>query len=421
VTAECPASVAQRLLWMAERYQAAEGAFNIPLAYRLRGPLDEGALKEAVRLLAVRHEALRTTLHRERHGLVQRVHEAREIPVTSVDVRRGDTSAAEKHLRTALRTPVDAGVWPFRLNLVRVAADDHLVCLVNSHLACDGWSSDILARELGVLYSGLVETREVTLPEPSWQYRDFSHFQAERLFGTASHRLRAYWRERLEGARLPRLRPDGTVSARSGWVNVLRFAVRAETAERLAESARRRRGSLFTALLAILNALVADRTGDPDVTIGSVYANRTRREAMGTVGCFAHTLLLRTDLGAATGFPELFDRTRVTTNGAFAHQELPSHLLPPGLVPGAPGELVFHMMAEPARHPELSGLGVEPLFFTTGLAGRWGLELLLTPTDDGGLHGDLYHDVDQYDDAWAAGFAMAYTAACDEHAEKVRT
>jgi hypothetical protein len=55
-----PASYAQQRMWFLEQLEGGNAAYNVPVVYRLRGPLDVTALEGALNAVVARHETLRT-------------------------------------------------------------------------------------------------------------------------------------------------------------------------------------------------------------------------------------------------------------------------------------------------------------------------------------------------------------------------
>jgi len=76
-------------------------------------------------------------------------------------------------------------------------------------------------------------------------------------------------------------------------------------------------------MLAGFTALLHRYTGQSDIAIGTVAANRGRPEHRDLVGFLANTLVLRLDAANDPSFVELIDRSRHTVSEALAHAELP--------------------------------------------------------------------------------------------------
>ncbi|HEX7240854.1 MAG TPA: condensation domain-containing protein, partial [Longimicrobiaceae bacterium] len=153
-----PASSTQRRLWFLDRVEPGSTAYNIPRATLLEGPLDPAALARALRALADRHEALRTTFAEAGGEPVQVVAPpGREVLRT---VEMGRVAPAERE-RTALaearrlaRLPFDLQRGPlFRATLLRLSGERHLLLLETHHVVSDAWSAEVMARELEALYA----------------------------------------------------------------------------------------------------------------------------------------------------------------------------------------------------------------------------------------------------------------------------
>lgn len=409
---EVPASIGQRLLWLLDHYRGADGALNIAVLFRLRGALDVLALAAAVNQLSHRHEALRTTFAGRGRLLTQLIHDPEPLAVVQRDLCRADDpeAALQQAVREELRTRIDLGSWPLRVTLWRVAAREHVLCLNMHHLVTDAWSCGVVSRELGLLYDRLVAGG----PEPprvDWQYNQFVEWQQQTLVGDRLRGHEDYWRRQLQGGQLPslparatRLEPGATRPAE----RIERVAIEPPVVRALQQLARSHRTTLFAVMLALYYALLHRLTGQNDLAVASLLANRLRPELRYTVGFLANMVVLRTRFEPAASFPDILQATRATVIDAFVHQELPYQLLPLDTMhANALLDVVFQMMAEPTHQLQVADLQVEPMDAPDGLVSRFDLDFALIPRR-GGLEALLGYAPDRFDGAWAHDMASGY-------------
>ena len=209
----CPASFTQQRLWFIGQLEPGTGVYNVPDGCRLGGALDVKALKAALAAIVERHEALRTTFASADGTPMQVVGPPRPVEVRMLDVSTEPEARREDSARRLLSEeagrPFDLGRdLMMRAALVRLAENDHVLLIVLHHVATDGWSSQVLRRELSELYSAFASGRQPNLPELPLQYADFSCWQDEQLQGAVLEDHLAYWRKRLAGAPLLELPTD---------------------------------------------------------------------------------------------------------------------------------------------------------------------------------------------------------------------
>lgn len=410
---ELPASAGQRLLWLMNHYRGGAGAFNSHVLLRLRGPLDYDRLTRAVGELCRRHHALRTTLRRSGVQLVQTVHQPTEVPVyrRELDVPVADAGPI---LASELGAPLDVTTRALSVTTLHRSAQDHVLCLKVHHLLTDGWSSAILARELCALYQGTIE-----LPQVTWQFADYVRWQQHQL---ESHDIldahTRYWQRQLSGARLTSLtglsagadrgNPGGTDTTAIEW-----FEFGPATSQALRDIAGRERTVLFPLLLAVFYAMLHCLTGDRDLAVASMFANRTMPQVRGTVGFFANLLVLRAEVDPKGSFRSLLTATEQTFLGALRHQSLPIQLVPfpalDGPRLGSP-EIMFQLLAgELPAGSDMGDLRADRLPTPDGLGSRFDLEMIIIP-EGGQLKGLLRHSTRRFSSTWIADFVTAYRA-----------
>jgi amino acid adenylation domain-containing protein len=388
-----PLSFSQQRLWLLDRLDPGSPVYNVPAVVRLSGALDPGALHCALEEIVRRHDALRTTIGIRDGEPVQVVAPAGPVPLPLDDlavVAEGERSARLAEIeREEARRPFDLARGPlFRARLARVVEDEHVLLLAMHHVVADGWSLEVLFRELAALYTAFAAGRPSPLPELPVRYADFAFAQREHIRGQALADLLDYWVPRLRGApplELPADRPRPPRRTLAGATH--RFAIPAGTASRVAALGRTEGATPFMVLLAAFKFFLARHAVEWDVTVGSPIAGRAQRETEGVVGFFANTLALRTELAPDASFREALRRVRATTLGAYAHGDLPFERLVEALggERDASRNPVFQVMfAVRDRLPELEagGLRMSMREGETGTA-KFDLFLELTEGPDG--------------------------------------
>jgi len=379
-----PLALAQQRLWLLHQLTPGLTTYHIPAVLRLRGRLDVPALHGALTGILHRHEALRTHFPLQEGEPVQEIDPPREAALPVVDLAGvgaigGDAWKVEacRAVRAAALTPFDLAHGPLlRLLLVRLGAEDHLFTVVVHHLVSDGWSAAIFLRELAALYAAAVRGEPSPLPAPRVQYADWAVWQREELSGEVVEEHLDWWRERLAGAPrhldLPTDRPRPRLEDPAGAGTSVHLPV--PVVDELRRLALGEEATLYMALLAGFQALLARWTGEEILSVGSPVARRHRLEVEGLIGFFVNTVVICTDLtGDPTG-RELIGRVRDAVFGAFAHQDLPFERLVEALdAQREPGwsplfQVSFALQNVPREEPRLPGLEVELLETDTGTA-----------------------------------------------------
>ncbi|MGI5447870.1 amino acid adenylation domain-containing protein [Streptomyces sp. CA-243310] len=413
-----PLSFAQQRLWFLDQLQPGRPDYNIPVAARLRGPLDADALAAALGVVVSRHEVLRSRIKDGPSGPVQSVEAPEVFDVVRSDL--GGLSIEEARSRALglahadAAAPFDLGAAPLlRARVVRIADEEHLLVLVLHHTVGDGWSMPVLWRELSGAYGALRRGERPVLPDLPLQYGDFAYWQQRRLTAGEADAGIAHWREHLAGLpalELPTDRPRPQV--RGGAGDAFAFEVPAGLAERLGVLARERGATLFMVLLAGFQALLARYTGQSDIAVGSPIAGRDRTELEPLIGFFVNTLVLRTDLSGDPAFGELLGRVRSTALTAYEHQDVPFDRLVEELRPERDlgrnplFDVLFQLHPEQLGALPLDGVEVESLD-TSNATAKFDLSLAMTE-HPGGLTGTVRYATDLFDRSTIERFGAHY-------------
>ncbi|HEY2740025.1 MAG TPA: condensation domain-containing protein, partial [Thermoanaerobaculia bacterium] len=408
---DLPLSFAQQRLWFLDQLEGGS-LYNVPIALRMTGRLSITALSRVFAEVVRRHEVLRTVFTGDGGQVI--------LPPAGFVLPVMDLTA----LAPALREPVAVG-WiaeearrPFdlargpllRVRLWRCGETEHLMLLAMHHIVSDGWSLEVLTREVTALYAAFSAGRLSPLAELPVQYADFAAWQRRWLQGEVLDSELQYWRERLGGAppvlELPADRPVPSVRSFRGAVHASRLAP--ALTQKILALARRQSATLFMTLTACFEGWLARICGQTDFTLGTPIAGRNRLETEGLIGFFVNTLVLRADLSGDPDVSEILSRVRRETLAAYQHQDLPFEKLVEELEPerSLGRTPLFQTMLVLQNVPErldMSGVELRPFPVPAGTA-NFDLTLVLRQTEQE-LEAAFEYSTELFDSATVARFS----------------
>ncbi len=342
---ELPLSFAQQRLWFLDQIESGSAFYNISGAVCLSGKLDAQSLERALFEMTRRHEILRTTF-KAADGLPRQVIATPvQSPLPILDLRalsESDREAeTERIINSEANKMFDLSEGPlFRVILIRLKAEEHVVFLTMHHIISDGWSVGLFIKEVFAIYAAYCEGKQSSLPDLPIQYADFAVWQQQWLQGELIEKELTYWTRQLANAPKLKLLPKRPRPEKTSFKGAHRsFQLTDNLAVELNLLSARAGVSLFMTLLAAYGVLLNHYSDQEDIVIGAPIASRDPRETERLIGLFINLLTLRIDLSGDPSFLELLGRVREVTLDAYTHQNVPfeklvEHLRPERL----PGE-----------------------------------------------------------------------------------
>ena len=402
-------SFPQEQLWFLSQFGPASVAYNVLLAWRLRGLLDLDALQRSLTEIVRRHEALRTCFPLVDGKPMQRVHPADGLRLEVIDLR-GLTDSARQGERDRLmaeeaRRPFNLNTGPvFRALLLRCAEQEQILVINVHHIVVDGSSVETLISELERSYAALAQGETPEFPPLPVQYRDYSAWERGCLRSDLLEKYLNNWSQHLHGAApldLPTDRKRPSIQSFQGRTQYYRLDQNL-TANLVALS-RREGATLFMLLCAAFQTLLYRYTGQEDVVVGFPIANRNRVELQQLIGFFINTVPLRVDFSGDPTFRELLKRVRESMLWAYANRDLPFQKVVEKLDPerSTGRNPLFHVMIDQAQSAwlklDLAGLSAEWLPIDNGTA-KFDLSLHCVLGEEE-ISGWLEYSTDLYDTA----------------------
>ncbi|WP_459826836.1 amino acid adenylation domain-containing protein [Desulfomicrobium salsuginis] len=330
-----PLSSAQERLWFLQRMQPDSTVYHVSFAARLQGGVDADAMRQALRELEARHDAwrLRMPTHVGPDGLRQRLAApgALRLQFHDFSAQADPGAAVAEAIEAELARPFCFGPDEplLRASLWRESADACVLLLDMHHLICDGWSIEILFKELQHAYGCALRQSSPEWPALPLRYVDYACWQRDFLSGPQSAAARARWVERMtplpEPLKLPVDKPRPARRSQRG--EVLRFTFDVDRLRGLRARARACGVTLFPALLALVKTFLYRHTGQSDLVVGVPVAERDHESLQGLVGFLVNTLPLRDRLQVDAGFDRLVTDIGASLRAALEDQRYPLEAL----------------------------------------------------------------------------------------------
>lgn len=403
-----PISLAQQRLWFFDQLEGASSAYNMPVALWLEGELNRPALIDALRAIPERHEVLRSAFINVGGEPICQILAALPPPLV-IDLRLID---AERRASEAQRWLAEESARPFnlelghlfRVRLIIINPQRHLLLINMHHIVTDGWSLGIVARELAAGYQARIRGTTPNLPPLPLQYSDYASWQRQWLSGTELTRQLNYWKAQLADLpsllELPTDRPRPALQSYRGAT--LNFTLESQLSRELKMCADRYGVSLYMLLLTAFGVLLYRYSNQRIIALGSPSANRSRREIEALIGFFVNTLVMKLTIDPQQPFNELLMAVKHVALGAYSHQDVSFEQLVEALQPernlsySPLFQVMLTMRNAPLMLPEFDGLRVTPVEHENPIA-KYDLTLTFGESERG-LAASLEYNCDLFDE-----------------------
>ncbi|POF30629.1 amino acid adenylation domain-containing protein [Roseibium marinum] len=323
-----PASAQQQRLCFLQQLDGPRPDYTVMGGYWIDGPLDEAALQSALETVTRRHEALRTRFVTRRGEVRQRIEAEGHLALERRDFTEEDdpAPAAVQAAQVLAAEGWNLQRGPLaRACLFRTGTQRSLFLLSLHHAICDGWSMDVLTREITAAYSAACGGPPADLPVLPCQPKEIAAWQSDRREGPDGRADLAYWTARLDGVparfdlhpgRAGDLDPDAIFAHRS-------VVALDGLTEKLQTLGSRHSASLFSTLTAFTAAVLHRLSGQRDLWIGTPVAGRNLPEFEGQVGYLSDMVVLRAAVDTQMTVASLVERTGHLVREALSHQDVP--------------------------------------------------------------------------------------------------
>ncbi|WP_162034270.1 non-ribosomal peptide synthetase, partial [Chryseobacterium potabilaquae] len=317
-------SFAQERLWFIDQYEGGSSAYNIPMVFGLSSRVDLSILAESFKVLLSRHEILRTLIVTSSEGVGYQYVSDQEFSIKEIDVfssRELENLLSQEITRIfnlSKELPISVCVFNDKDEVTSYLS------IVIHHIAFDGWSTDIFLEELRIIYQDLLSGTPVSLPSLPIQYKDFALWQRSYLQGEVLEKQLDYWRTKLSEVAPLNLPLDyARPSVISYEGHTIRFSISDTLGEDLRFLSQDLGVSLYSVMLGGYYLLLSSYSGQKDIVLGTVVANRHHAGLEDLIGFFVNTLVLREEVDYGVSVRDFILQVSDSVSEAQMHQDVP--------------------------------------------------------------------------------------------------
>jgi amino acid adenylation domain-containing protein len=412
-----PTTPAQQRFWVLSQFEGSKEAYNIPVFLELTGHLNIELLEETFKTVIKRHESLRTFFKENEAGEVfQYILPSEEI-IFEIDVFEPsdiDTTTLDGQINEVVRkrwisnqtyTSFNLSTAPLlKVSLLKEADNKFYLSLVMHHIITDGWSMEVLTKEVSSIYNSLLNQDTIQLVDLPIQYKDYTEWFLNKL--PEFKEQENFWLKTFS-------REIPTISLHTDYKrpvkktfngNNVKMLLSPQVTHLLKEVSEKQGLTLFTILMAGINGILYRYTKQNDIIIGIPSSGREHPDLENQMGLYVNTLAIRTSFPQNVTFRELLSLQKEKLFTAYNNQDYPFDYLVSqlNLQRDTSRSPIFDVMAVLQNQKDLdisSGLKMDGLNLNTLSDSKIGtskFDLTFTFVEEKGLLLDIEYNTDLF-------------------------
>jgi amino acid adenylation domain-containing protein len=417
-----PLSMSQQRLWFLDQMLDDGSFYNISAVRRLNGVVNTDILESVINEIIHRHDSLTTRFVETREGVRQMVEKPERftLPVINLMSDPNKEQVLKEYIHKYYHWQFDLSSAPlFKIVLVQTALNECYLIVVFHHIVADGWSVRIFVNELQQLYRSKALGQPFTLPRPIIRYVDYAVWHREWFEQTVFEDQLNYWRKNLEGytsLNFPTDKKRPLIQSYSG--KTLGFVIDPDLEAKIRSHCTRYRVTPFIYFLSMFYLLLSRYSGQKDISIGTVNANRTRPETQDLIGFFVNTLVMRIKGEALVSVSELLRRVKEVSLEAYLNMDFPFEKLVEVLnIPRDTSrtpifQVMFTLQNLQVDKISLPDIEIEPVQFDTA-SSKFDLTLELVEQEKG-LIGSIEYATSLFDEQTIQTLIVRYQSLLEQ-------
>jgi amino acid adenylation domain-containing protein len=312
-----PITKQQEQIWLIDKLSGSE-SYSISYAIKITGEINISALQKAIYNLCNRQELLRAKII-ERDDTPYFT--LNDIKNQNLHLLFANNDDLHKTLKELVNIPFELELGNLcKFYLVNVQDNARIFLIVLHHIIADGWSLDVLIKELTAIYNDYVNPKKNRLKDLPIQFKDYSLWLHDELLKNNMKDIK-YWSTRLEGANYDISIPTDFYRSSEPIYDgeEICYNLSPSICQDIEKFSKSNKGTVLTVFLSCLNILISYYNQQKDVIVGTAISNRPFSEVQGLIGYFAQTLILRNYVSSDISFSEFYSQVKDNFIADMAH------------------------------------------------------------------------------------------------------
>lgn len=316
-------SNSQKRMWLSSLRKENRHLFNVPLSYRIKGDLNTAIFENAFRYLIKRHESLRTTFRFADGEIFQYVLPDEQVQF-SMPLVNGPDDPAEI-IREESLTPFDLeNDIPIRVKVIKLAQDDHILLITLHHIVSDGWSREIIYKEVLAVYNAMFNNTTPELTPLQIQYKDYVYWH-EQQYAAQEAFWKTFFSAGTPSVNFPLDYPRPTMISHSGFARTT--LIDGEKFRHIRSVLEKRNINKTDFCIALFGLLLHGYTAQQEFMIGTITSGRTHIDLEPLIGTFINFLPLKIRMNTALTLEEYIQSASQEFLRIYANEDYPFDLL----------------------------------------------------------------------------------------------
>ncbi|MFH6951179.1 amino acid adenylation domain-containing protein [Flavobacterium sp. FlaQc-51] len=316
-------SNAQKRFWLTSQRKESRNLYNVPLRFKITGPLDTNILENAFLKIIERHESLRTVFKFKNGELKQYILSPEQLNF-DIEVLKniGDIDAVinEENIKH-FDLENEIGI---RAKLLELNNQEHIMLLTLHHIVSDGWSREIINREIPVFYNAILNNREHNLPALKIQYKDFVYWHEKNC-----EKQEPFWQNffdndiqpldfPLDFARINKITYEG---------NSIHKVLKGEKLNKLRTNLELLNINVNDYFIGIYGLLISFYAKQDEFIIGTIVSGRNHVDIENLIGVFINYLPLKIKANSNSTLKEYLEELHDNILKGYDNQDYPFDLM----------------------------------------------------------------------------------------------